>query len=204
MEPVILDIHWALCGQWYTDMQQDIQPCRTQDEDRHEPAESSALAVAEACSGGHRDSGQTAGQQNDHGIQDVAHIAAEVIDATGSWMPCDPWLFLDRVELGRLSATCKKNSVLVAECTPLAAFGRRTESEEQRFSDSEVDFEAEHVVEEPLADNGWPDLSTDQQAAFENNLPFWLQGTEGTTGQRLRIGSWRFFHADAVSSRRVQ
>jgi len=63
--------------------------------------------------------------------------------------------------------------------------------------------EGEHAVEEPLADNGWPDLSVNQQAAFENDLPLWLQGTEGTTRQRLRIASWRFFHAEAVRSQRA-
>ena len=49
---------------------------------------------------------------------------------------------------------------------------------------------------EPLTDKGWPDLSEDQQAAFENDVDFWLQGIEGTIRQRLRIGSWRFFHAE--------
>ena len=49
---------------------------------------------------------------------------------------------------------------------------------------------------EPLTDKGWPDLSEDQQAAFENDVDFWLQGIEGTIRQRLRIGSWRSFHAE--------
>ena len=49
---------------------------------------------------------------------------------------------------------------------------------------------------EPLTDKGWPDLSEDQQAAFENDMDFCLQGIEGTIRQRLRIGSWRFFHAE--------
>ena len=37
------------------------------------------------------------------------------------WEPLDPWLFLDRVELGHVSATCTNNMMLVRLCTPFAS-----------------------------------------------------------------------------------
>ena len=40
---------------------------------------------------------------------------------------------------------------------------------------------------------GWPDLSEDEQAEFESGLHLWVEGTEGSTQQRLKIASWRFF-----------
>ena len=54
------------------------------------------------------------------------------VQITGSWEPLDPWLFLDRVELSRVSATCCRNSQLVNEYTPFGCFsslvaGRETQ-----------------------------------------------------------------------------
>jgi hypothetical protein len=49
-----------------------------------------------------------------------------------------------------------------------------------------------------IPDAGWPDLSEDQQIEFENELKLWLQGAEGTTRQRLRIASWRFFRVKVL------
>ena len=41
---------------------------------------------------------------------------------TGSWEPLDPWLFLDRTELGGVSQTCKRSHQLVGEYTPFLWF----------------------------------------------------------------------------------
>lgn len=38
------------------------------------------------------------------------------------WEPIDPWLFLDRGELGQVRATCMKHSAMVDQFTPFGAF----------------------------------------------------------------------------------
>ena len=43
---------------------------------------------------------------------------------TGSWEPLDPWLFLDRTELGGVSQTCKRSHQLVGEYTPFLWFSK--------------------------------------------------------------------------------
>ena len=48
------------------------------------------------------------------------------------------------------------------------------------------------VDEDPIPDAGWPNLSEDQQLAFEQDLSFWLHGTSGSKMERLRRASWRF------------
>ena len=48
--------------------------------------------------------------------------SAETKSLVGVWETLDPWLFLDRIELGRLSTTCCHNRDLVSRFTPLNDF----------------------------------------------------------------------------------
>jgi len=57
--------------------------------------------------------------------------------ALHQWEPLDPWLFLDRVELGRVSSTCKANLELVSSNTPFTEFSLSTLSNDQA-NDSDV------------------------------------------------------------------
>ena len=52
------------------------------------------------------------------------------------------------------------------------------------------------VLETPAT--GWPDLSEDEQVEFESGLHLWLEGTEGSAQQRLKIASWRFVASKSV------
>ena len=49
----------------------------------------------------------------------------------------------------------------------------------------------QRVLESPAT--GWPDQSEDEQVEFESGLHLWLEGIEGSSRQRLKVASWRFF-----------
>jgi hypothetical protein len=44
------------------------------------------------------------------------------VNVSSSWEPLHPWIFLDRQELGRVSATCSRSLELVDSWTPFGAF----------------------------------------------------------------------------------
>ena len=133
--------------------------------------------------------------------QQVSRASAD----SSLWEPLDPWLFLDRLELASISATCCRNSQSVAKCTPFGIFSsfvgcNELNEDEQSPQDSDGTMSEDdvrentytEVDESPIPDAGWPNLSEDQQLAFEQDLSFWLHGTSGSKMERLRRASWRF------------
>ena len=68
----------------------------------------------------------------------------------------DPWLFLDRVELGRMRATCHRRHELVGEWTPFADFFAevaetvaKLQSEDEKAEEEEIDDDLDKKIGQP-------------------------------------------------------
>jgi hypothetical protein len=68
----------------------------------------------------------------------------------------DPWLFFDRVELGRMRATCHRRHELVGEWTPFADFFAeigetvaKLQSEDEKAEEEEIDDDLDKKIGQP-------------------------------------------------------
>ena len=68
----------------------------------------------------HRDGARDNPKPNESQQKDCDSDTKVSFPTTGSWEPLDPWLFLDRTELGGVSQTCKRSHQLVGEYTPFS------------------------------------------------------------------------------------